>query len=294
MWINQFRMERCFNSLIKKWDVQYKVELGCIVVSFKEDRVFGGFKRYRDLMQEAQLGVNGGKEFVHLAKKKREALVKLHCRHERCKNYIQEEDIEDLNLTQDKVVFSTTELVRELMNRRLVTKEMVLANGTNRKKLQAELEDQEVVWDDSLTDEDLSLLYSSQPGCKTVEKGHEQMVKQWDQLQKELDGKKKELESMAKVEEENVVLRQKVLQQQERIRELEEHLGELKMVKGQELCIESDEMVKELMKDKFVLRCSQAKEAMEKMECAWAEYKKVFDDGFLFNQVYFQIYNECG
>ena len=63
-------MVKCFNSLIKKWDVQYKVELACMVVSFKEDRVFGGFKRFRDLMREAKLSVTGGKESIQLAKKK--------------------------------------------------------------------------------------------------------------------------------------------------------------------------------------------------------------------------------
>ena len=66
-----------------------------MVVSFKEDRVFGGFKRFRDLMREAKLSVTGGKESIQLAKKKREAMVRLHCNQQKCKNLIQEEDVED-------------------------------------------------------------------------------------------------------------------------------------------------------------------------------------------------------
>ena len=288
-------MDRCFNSLIKKWDQQYKVELGCVVVSFKEDRVVGGFKRYRDLMREAQLSIAGGKELVHLAKKKRDALVKLHCRQDKCKNLIQEEDIEDLNITQNKPLFTMTELVRQLMDRKLVTREMVMENCTDRKKLQEELDGQVDGWDDSLTDEDLSLMFPSEQQEREVgDQLKEKWAKQVEDLQLDLERSRKEVESLSKMEEENVVLRQKVLDQQERIRELEGQLGQLEMLKGKDFCGENEDLMREMLMDKFVLKTEQAKEAMDKMEEAWACYKKKFMDGFLFYQVFFRFMMNSG
>ena len=284
------RMAKCYNSLIKKWDAQYKVDLACVVVSFREDRVFGGFKRIRDLMKEAKLSVTGGKECVPLARKKREALIKQHCRQEKCRNLIQMEDIEDLNVSCNKGCLVLTDLVKELIYRKLVTRDMALDNCVNRVKFVEELDGQDVIWDDSLTDADLSNIFLNEGQDVSVERERCDSAVVVD-LRRELVEARRDVELLRKVEEDNVSLRKKTDQQQRRIVELENQLKQLMMVKGGEFCVESDAVIREMLKDKFILKKETAEEAMKKLDLAMMEYKKTFMDGFLFNQV-FSDYNE--
>ena len=242
------RMAKCYNSLIKKWDAQYKVDLACVVVSFREDRVFGGFKRIRDLMKDAKLSVTGGKECVPLARKKRDALMKQHCRHEKCRNLIQMEDIEDLNVSCNKECLVSTDLVKELIYRKLVTRDMALDNCVNKVKFVEELDGQDALWDDSLTDEDLSNIFLNEGQEVSVERERGDAAVVMD-LRRELVEARRDVELLRKVEEDNVVLRKKTDQQQRRIVELENQLKQLMMVKGGEFCVESDAVVRELLKD---------------------------------------------
>ena len=181
--------------------------------------------------------------------------------------------------------FTTSELVKELLNRKLITREMALDNSVNRIKMNDELDGDEIVWDNSLTDEDLSLIFPI-PNLEE-KKENEQLKRLVSQLQDEIRDCKNDLEKFSKVEEVNVVLRQRVLNLKEKTGKLEHQLAQL-MVKGSEFCVGREELLEELLEDKFVLKCEEAEQAMTRLDNAIAEYNKVFMDGFLINQV-FQI-----
>ena len=262
-----------YNTLIREKREGTELYLARSVVSFMNDTVYGRITRLRSLAELNRVLVTGSPSSEPSAGRKWRALVRSHCMNVRqSAGLLRVEEVRDINFALGKPVLTMTELVMELVEKNVFSREQVLETALNKFRLKDILDERLPAWDDSLSDKELSKLLD--------EKGAELNIAMVQDPVMEDMVKTQELEinelkaQVAGLREEKGKLWMEVQEMEHVKRENEQlrsELRDLKMAKGDILRSMRSDLIENALRGKVVVPC-------EKMEGTVKNLQKAVDD----------------
>ena len=273
-------MNAC-NSLLRFKHQGSEIYLAKYVFSYTNDTTYGNMQRLKVLADRNNMLLTGSPSTKLNAAKKRKALVQSHCMNRRQANLVQITDVIDINKELDKTVLTITELMAELVVRKIFTREQVLNSALNKHQLRNIIQEEEDIdWDSNISDLELSELFSLP----------ENQAENDAMFHNLPEASTKEAE-LIKVKEENAELKSKIQSLEAQLGDVNdlklknEHLrmevSDLMSKRGEQLVNADHQYIENALKGKVVVERVQVDASIRELNNSLSNLKKLVEESTL-------------